>query len=76
MTIKENDLVMVIVEHPDGSNTKTYGDIGVVTKIEKINEVYNLTVHTKSSDYIYGQDQVRVITDEEARLALQALLTK
>lgn len=68
-------LVMVIVEHPDGcDNTETYGDIGVVTKIEKVTDKYDYTVHNINSDYLYGAEQLRLLTDEECREALYSTL--
>lgn len=71
------DLVMVIVDNPDGSNDFTRGNIGVITNIQHFdNGSDDYTVHTPFSDYLYGIDQIRQITDEEARLALYNLLVK
>ena len=68
-------LVIVIVDHPDGSTTKTLGDVGIITKIEHhatFDDDY--TVHALHSDYIYGKDQIRELTDEECRISLYNLL--
>lgn len=68
-------LVIVTVDHPDGSTTQTLGDVGIITKIEyhaTFDDDY--TVHTLHSDYAYGKDQIRELTDEECRDALYAML--
>ena len=72
--VNVGSLVMIIVEHPDGSNTETYGDIGVVSKIENITGVCDYTVRTKNSAYLYGVEQIRLITDDECREALRNIL--
>ena len=75
--MKFGDLVMVITDYPDGSTDYTYGNVGVISKIENhVTYGPDYTVHTMSSDYMYGEDQIRELTDEEARLALQTILMK
>ena len=74
--MKVGDLVMVIVEHPDGSTENTFGNIGVISEIEHRIDDTDYTVHTMYSDYVYGEHQLRELTDEEARLALQSILMK
>lgn len=70
-------IVMVIVDHPDGSTKNTFGEIGVVTKIEH-HATYetDYTVHNHSGDYLYGKNQIRELTDEECRDALYNELTR
>lgn len=69
-------LVKVIVEHPDGCEANVYGEIGVVSKIERwVDGTVDYTVHNKSGDFVYGREQIRELTDEECRDALYALLT-
>ena len=69
-------LVMVIVDMPDGcDDTHVYGDIGVITEIYKYKDgTKDYTVHNKSSDFVYGREQIRELTDEECRDALYAML--
>ncbi len=69
-------LVMVIVDTPDGcADTHVYGEIGVISEIYRCdNGTYDYTVHNKSSDFVYGRDQIRELTDEECRDALYKML--
>ena len=71
-------IVMVIVEHPDGCpEVSVYGDVGVITKIRKGKSgAYDYIVHTETSDYFYGADQIRKMTDEEIKFALYNLLMR
>ena len=71
-------LVMVIVDMPDGCyDTHVYGDIGVITKIERhVTYETDYTVHSHNGDYVYGKDQIRELTDEECREALYAELMR
>lgn len=70
--IKLGSFVMVIVERPDGctENVKTYGEIGVISKIEKVNDEYDYTVHNHVGDFIYGKDQLKLLTNEQISFAL------
>ncbi len=68
-------LVIVTVDHPDGSTTQTLGNVGIITKIEHhatFDDDY--TVHALHSDYIYGKDQIRELTDKECRNVLYDIL--
>ena len=69
-------LVKVIVDIPDGcDDTHVYGEIGVITEIYRgDNGTYDYTVHNKSSDFVYGCDQIRELTDKECRDALYNML--
>lgn len=71
------DLVKVIVEHPSGVETTTYGHIGIISEEDKLysgNPCYLLHTMYSAYDYWYGEDELRLITDEEAREALKAIL--
>lgn len=69
-------LVIVTVDHPDGCpTTQTLGDVGIITKIEHyVTYGDNYTVRTLHSDYVYGKDQIRELTDKECRISLYNLL--
>lgn len=70
-------IVMVIVDHPDGSTENVYGNVGVITTIERRKDgKYDYTVHTEASDYLYGVEQIREMTDEEIKFALYNLLMR
>ncbi len=83
--MKIGTMVVVTVDHPDGSQKITKGDIGVISEIKHyllsdtdytVNTVdTNYTVHTATSDYVYGIDQIRWATDYECREELYRLLT-
>lgn len=76
--IKLGSIVRVVVSKPDGcDNTITYGDIGIVTEIEHwVSYDSDYTVHTYNSDFVYGIDQIRELTDEECREALKVELMR
>lgn len=76
--MKIGTLVMVIVDRPDGcDDTHTYGDIGIISEIEHhVTYGTDYTVHNHNSDFIYGADQIRELTDEECREALKAELMR
>ena len=68
-------LVIVTVDHPDGSIMPTLGDVGIITKIEHhVTYDDDYTVHTLFSDYVYGKDQIMELTDKECRISLYNLL--
>ena len=69
---KLGDIVIVIVDHPDGSSEDVFGTIGIISEIERNNT--DFTVRNRSSDYVYGADQIRLATDKECRLALENIL--
>lgn len=75
--MKIGTIVVVTVDKPDGCDyTITKGDIGVISEIEHhVSYDTDYTVHTKTSDYVYGIDQIREATDEECRKELYRLLT-
>lgn len=75
MLFRRGDIVVVTVEHPDGVKTVTKGNIGIITEIEsEFGSDY--TVHTWSSDYVYGEDQLRLATQEEKNRKLVDLMMK
>ena len=75
--MKIGSIVIVTVDHPDGSQKITKGDIGVISEIEHyVSSDTDYTVHTKTSDYVYGINQIREATDEECRKELYRLLTR
>lgn len=61
------DIVTVIVNHPDGIETITEGDIGFITKIENVTGEEDYTVKTINSDYLYGVNQIRLATEDEIK---------
>lgn len=65
------DIVFVTAKTPDGSTHITYGDVGVVTKIYRDGDY---EVHTKSSDYWYGEQQIRLATEDEIKAAFIELI--
>lgn len=69
-------LVKVIVDTPDGcDDTHVCGEIGVISEIYcRDDGTYDYTVHNKSSDFVYGLDQIRELTDKECRDALHNML--
>ena len=72
------DIVKVIVEHPDGSTVETYGNIGVITRIERLVTRPNdpdYTVSTLHTDYVYGEQQIREATPAEIKEELRRILT-
>ena len=75
MTFCRGDIVVVTVEHPDGVKTVTKGDMGIITEKEVTFEM-DYTVHTGSSDYKYGGDQIRLATQEEKNRKLIDLMMK
>lgn len=70
------DIVVVTVDHPDGSETITKGDMGIITEKEVLGLEIDYTVHTWNSDYIYGEDQIRLATQEEKNRKLIDLMMK
>jgi hypothetical protein len=70
------DIVVVTVKHPDGSETVTKGDIGIITEKEITGLEIDYTVHTWSSNYLYGGDQIRLATQEEKDAKLIDLMMK
>ncbi len=72
MEFHKGDIVVVTVKHPDGSKTVTKGDMGIITETTE----FGITVHTWSSDYIYGVDQLRLATQEEKDAKLIDLMMK
>lgn len=75
MTFCRGDIVVVTVEHPDGVKTVTKGDMGIIIDKEDTFEM-DYTVHTWSSDYVYGEDQIRLATQEEKNRKLIDLMMK
>lgn len=76
MLFRKGDIVVVTVEHPDGVKTVTKGNMGIITE-KKIRELeIDYTVHTWSSDYVYGGNQLRLATQEEKNLKLIDLMMK
>lgn len=63
--IKVGDIVSVTAKNPSGSSQITFGNIGVVTEIED----GDYKVHTESTDYWYGKDQIRLATKSEIKVA-------
>lgn len=76
MQFHRGDIVVVTVKHPDGSETVTKGDMGIITKKELTEFGIDYTVHTWSSDYLYGGDQLRLATQEEKNTRLTELMMK
>lgn len=76
MQFHRGDIVIVTVKHPDGSETVTKGDMGIITKKEMTEFGIDYTVHTWSSDYLYGGDQLRLATQEEKNTRLTELMMK
>jgi len=72
--MKLGSLVIVTVDYPDGSTEMTLGDVGIITRIEHMSYGDDYTVHTPYSDYVYGEDQIRELRDDECRTALYNLL--
>ena len=76
MEFHKGDIVVVTVKHPDGSRTVTKGDIGIITE-KKITEFgIDYTVHTWGSNYLYGDNQIRLATKEEKDAKLIELMMK
>ena len=76
MEFHRGDIVVVTVKHPDGSKTVTKGDMGIITEKEITEFGIDYTVHTWSSDYLYGADQIRLATQEEKDERLINLMMK
>ena len=76
MEFHKLDIVVVTVKHPDGCKTVTNGDIGIITKKETTEFGLDYTVHTCNSDYLYGDDQIRLATQEEKDIKLIELMMK
>lgn len=77
MEFRRGDIVVITVEHPDGSKTVTKDDIGVIT--EKVISEFgiNYIVHTwRNIHYVYGADQLRLATQEEKDVMLINLMMK
>ena len=73
--MKIGTLVMVITDHPSGcDDTTTYGTIGVIAEIDEKGNYRVQELH--DSGFWYSADEIRELTDEEARLALQSILLK
>lgn len=67
--IKVNDIVMVLVDHPDHCDYPVGYDLGVVGEAwedqgKKCYEVYN---YNWGNDFIFSQDQIRLATEDEIR---------
>lgn len=73
---RKGDIVVVTVEHPDGTGTVTKGNMGIITEKEVMGYGIDYTVHTWSSDYVYGGDQLRLATQEEKDVKLIDLMMK
>lgn len=76
MEFCRGDIVVVTVKHPDGSETVTEGDMGIITDKQVLGLEIDYTVHTWSSDYIYGGEQIRLATQEEKNRKLIDLMMK
>ena len=76
MMFRKGDIVVVTVEHPDGSRMITKGDIGIITEKELLGTEIDYTVHTWGSDYVYGGNQLRLATQEEKNMKLTELMIK
>lgn len=76
MEFHRGDIVVVTVKHPDGSETVTRGEMGIITEKEITEFGIDYTVHTWSSDYLYGGDQLRLATQEEKDAKLVDLMFK
>ena len=76
MEFHRGDIVVVTVKHPDGSETVTKGDMGIITEKENTEFGIDYTVHTWSSDYLYGADQIRLATRQEKDERLIELMMK
>jgi len=76
MEFHRGDIVVVTVEHPDGSKTVTKGDMGIITEKGTTESGIDYRVHTWSSDYLYGDDQIRLATQEEKDAKLIDLMMK
>lgn len=76
MEFHRGDIVIVTVKHPDGIATVTKGDMGIITHKEIMKFGIDYTVHTWSSDYLYGGDQIRLATQEEKNEKLIDLMMK
>lgn len=76
MQYHRGDIVIVTVDHPDGSETNTKGDMGIITEKETTKFGIDYTVHTWSSDYVYGANQFRLATQEEKDAKLVDLMFK
>lgn len=76
MEFHRGDIVIVTVDHPDGSETVTEGDMGIITEKETTEFGIDYTIHTWSSDYLYGGDQIRLATQEEKDAKLIDLMMK
>jgi putative NIF3 family GTP cyclohydrolase 1 type 2 len=74
-----NDLVMVVTEHPKGAiDADVFGSYGVIVEVLYEDGKTYYTVHTrfdpKESGYIYAEDEIRLLLDEECREALVDLM--
>ena len=76
MEFHKGDIVVVTVKHPNGSKTVTKGDMGIITEKETTEFGIDYIVHTWSSDYVYGVDQLRLATQEEKDAKLIDLMMK
>ena len=74
MQFYRGDIVIVTVDHPDGSKTNTKGEMGIITEHETTEFGIDYTVHTWSSDYVYGIDQIRLATQKEKDAKLVDLM--
>ena len=71
------DIVAVIVNHPDGIMVDVQGNVGLITEVrEREDKEFDYMVHTISSDFVYGGDQIRKATNTEVREALYEILSK
>ena len=71
MLFKVGDLVRIIVDRPDGCDEQihTKDKINIITKIENGNYIMN-------DEYVYGINQIKPVTDKEAREELIRILNK
>ena len=72
---KMDDVVVVTVNNPSGCNdSKTLGDIGMITEVCTDDGVY-YQVHTGDSGFYYSDAELRMATPNEVRILLKKLIS-
>ena len=79
--MKINDIVKIIVLHPDGcDNYNVLNNVGVIIDIDKTDNEVNYCVRTKNTDYgdcfWYNDNQITVPFDDEIKEAFVNLLKR
>lgn len=71
----ENNIVVIICEHPAGISKRVFGRIGVVTYIDESDgEIYYNVKDTHGDDFLYIESELRDADWEEIRDAFVELV--